>query len=147
MSRELSAREALTHFPAAVKNLKSMLVDKTSQYADVRFSDLIQQVDWFVDGDGDLMAKSWYFSLFNDGDASDYAQDSVMIWDGSRWLETSGPLGEAYVDNPELNKISNGGVEPVPGDETGKDEKDEDGKMTMEDVRRIVRSTLTRKYR
>ncbi len=48
-----------------------------------------------------------------------------------------------HVDNPELNKISSGGVEPVPGDETGKDEKHkEDETMTMEDIRRIVKHTL-----
>lgn len=93
-----------------------------------------------MDEDDHLIGKSWLFGLLA-GDGG-VPEETAMVWDGSSW-QTSDNLREYFhVDNPELNKISNGGFEPAAGDDTGKDEKDEDGKMTMEDVRRIVRSAL-----
>lgn len=136
---QIAPKVVLQKFPEALRVLRRQLADVAPAYDDVRLSQIANQGSWTLTDDGQLSGHAWLLGLLVH-DVDDVPDETTLVWDGRRWIEPR-EISEVHIDDPWSDKSKSGGAEPVPGDSTGKDQKNS-MKMTMEDVRRIVRTTL-----
>jgi hypothetical protein len=79
--RPLSVRDMLLYFGLAVRELKSSLGRIDQKWQDVPIRAIAEQIDWWVDADGDVFGRSWTFGLLFRSDRSLVPEEETAMWD------------------------------------------------------------------
>jgi len=136
---EIAPTDVLKSFSPALRELRSQLTSQVPLYKDVKLSQIAAEAGWWIDDQDQLFGRSWMFGLLSN-DRDGVPDETTIVWNGQNW-DFPDDLNEVHIDDPWVEPHTFGGAEPVPGDESGKDQRASTS-MSMESIRSIVRNIL-----